>query len=289
MTEILELPAREWDPAPAADHDALQALERGGVLWFPNLRFELSAQELALMSSPLGSKAKNISLDPARGEVRGVEASDQERGVLQAMMSRFGRSTASLLAAVLPQYRGKLRQARVSYRPSEIEGRTTSWRKDDTRLHVDSFPSSPTHGTRILRVFTNVNPQQKKRVWRLGESFEGVARRFLPQLKRPWPGSATMLEWLHLTKSRRTEYDHYMLGLHDAMKADLSYQAAVSQVVHEFPPGTSWICYTDQVSHAAMRGQYAFEQTYHLDVRSMLDPACSPLKTLERLLGRALV
>jgi len=191
MTEILELPASEWDPAAAASHDALQALERGGVLWFPNLRFELSAQELALMSSPLGSKAKNVSLDPARGEVRGVEASDEERSVLQAMMSRFGRSTALLLAAVLPKYRGELRQARISYRPSEIEGRTTSWRKDDTRLHVDSFPSSPTHGTRILRVFTNVNPHGKKRVWRLGESFEGVARRFLPQLKRPWPGSAT--------------------------------------------------------------------------------------------------
>lgn len=289
MTEIVELPSPAWDHALPAPNDALAALERGDVLWFPQLRFDLTGAEHALLTSPLGAKAKNISFDPARDRVRGVEADAAQLRLLHSMMSRFARSASTLLAATVPHYQGRIRQARVSYRPAEIEGRVTSWRKDDTRLHVDSFPSSPTRGTRILRVFSNVNPHGQRRVWRLGEPFEAVARRFLPSLRRPWPGSAALMQWLHVTKARRSAYDHYMLGLHDAMKADLQYQQAVPQQVHEWPPGTTWICYTDQVSHAATRGQYLFEQTYHLDVAAMGDPAQSPLKTLERLLGRALV
>jgi hypothetical protein len=31
------------------------------------------------------------------------------------------------------------------------------------------------------------------------------------------------------------------------------------------------------------------EQTFHLDVEAMVTPACSPLRILERLRGRALV
>ena len=73
------------------------------------------------------------------------------------------------------------------------------------------------------------------------------------------------------------------------MKADLAYQAEVPQVKHEFEPGCTWMVFTDQASHAAMRGQYALEQTYHLPVASMQDPARSPLRVLERLTGRALV
>ena len=58
-----------------------------------------------------------------------------------------------------------------------------SWRADDRRLHVDAFPSRPNYGERILRVFTNVNPDGEPRVWRVGEPFEAVARRFLPRAK----------------------------------------------------------------------------------------------------------
>ena len=58
---------------------------------------------------------------------------------------------------------------------------------------------------------------------------------------------------------------------------------------HEFTPGSTWLVYTDQVSHAAMAGQYAFEQTFYLPVSGMADPSKSPLRVLERLLRRELV
>jgi hypothetical protein len=47
--------------------------------------------------------------------------------------------------------------------------------------------------------------------------------------------------------------------------------------------------YTDQVPHAAMGGRFAFEQTFYLPVAGMRDPAHSPLRVLERLMGRELV
>jgi hypothetical protein len=50
-----------------------------------------------------------------------------------------------------------------------------------------------------------------------------------------------------------------------------------------FPAGTSWLCYTDQVVHAAVAGQYALKQNSHFDIASMADPARSPVQELERM------
>ena len=205
------------------------------------------------------------------------------------MMERYASSSLTLMRQLLSPYASTVQQGRTSFRPVEVAGRETSWRKDDTRLHVDSFPSSPTGGRRILRLFTNVHPQGRTRTWRLGESFEGVARRYLPSLHRPMPGSCELLHLLRITKGRRTAYDHFMLQLHDRMKADTKYQAEVEQRTHEFPPGQTWLVFTDQVSHAAMAGQYLFEQTFYLPVAGMTDPAKSPLRVLERLMRRELV
>ena len=45
-------------------------------------------------------------------------------------------------------------------------------------------------------------------------------------------------------------------------QADRTYQAQVSQTQLAIAPGTTWACYTDSVSHAAMSGQFAFEARY---------------------------
>jgi hypothetical protein len=56
-----------------------------------------------------------------------------------------------------------------------------------------------------------------------------------------------------------------------------------------FAPGTTWICFSDQVMHAAVSGQFMLEQTIHLPVSALYDPSRSPLAILERLTGRTLV
>jgi hypothetical protein len=59
-------------------------------------------------------------------------------------------------------------------------------------------------------------------------------------------------------------------------------------VVH-FRPGTTWLCFSDQVMHAAVSGQHMLEQTIHVPVSKLYDPQSSPLAILERLCGRALL
>ncbi len=290
MIEIVRFPAASWSQSfsPAEQQEAIEALEQGNVLWFAQLGFPLETGEDQLLSPAMAGKGKNISLDPASGEVRGTSANEAERKLLQGLIQRYAGASRALLGNLFPRYEAGLLQARTSFRPVEIAGREISWRKDDTRLHVDSFPSSPTRGTRILRIFTNVNPHGASRDWRVGESFEAVARRFLPSLPAPLWGVNHVLKALRITKSLRTPYDHYMLHLHDRMKADLAYQAESPQSAHRFPPNCSWMVFTDQASHAAMSGQYALEQTFHLPLGSMLAPAHSPLQVLERLLSRPL-
>ncbi len=242
-----------------------------------------------LLSPTIAAKSKNVSLDCSSGTLRGSSADEAELRLLRTMMQRFAASSGALLSHLLPRYKAGLVQGRTSFRPVEIAKRSTSWRKDDTRLHVDSFPSSPVRDKRILRVFSNVNPHGQSRTWRLGESFESVARRYLPSARRPVWGVRQLLRLLGITKGRRSAYDHFMLHMHDRMKADLDYQSKVDQIVFEFHAGSTWIAFTDQVSHAAMRGQYALEQTYYLPVTCMLDPSQAPLRILQRLAGRELI
>jgi hypothetical protein len=268
---------------------AADALETGKLLYAPQLPFELSEAERRFLSPDcLDGKSKNVSFRPNSGALKGTRYQGSERDELLGMLQRYYRQASDLLKVLCPEYGNHLRAGFASFRPAEIAGRTTSWRHDDTRLHVDAFPSRPMQGLRILRVFTNVNLKMP-RIWRVGEKFEQAAANLLPGIKPPRPGTAALLYWLRIVKGRRTAYDHYMLGIHDRMKADEGYQSQVPQTQLTIPPGTTWICYTDSVSHAAMSGQFAFEQTFYLPVSAMKDPERSPLRVLERLVGRSLV
>jgi hypothetical protein len=269
---------------------AVDALENGLVVYFPNLPFRLEASEQGLLSpSVADAKSKNVSLDPKSGAVKGTSAAEAERVKLQAMLGRFGSSSTQLMGELFPAYKKGLERARTSYRPVEIVGRSYSPIKDDKLLHVDAFPSTPTHGRRILRFFANIAPPGKARIWHVGEPFPDFAQKFAPTLPRPNALMAWLLAAVGATKSRRSAYDQLMLGLHDNGKRDADYQKNSPQIEFAFPPGTTWLCYTDQVLHAALAGQFALEQTFHLGVADMVDPARSPLKVLERITGRALV
>lgn len=97
------------------------------------------------------------------------------------------------------------------------------------------------------------------------------------------------MKLLGITKRRRSEYDHLMLHLHDTQKADLDYQQKAPQMPVPFAAGSTWICFSDQVLHAVMGGQYLLEQTLHLPVSALLTPALSPLGVLEKMRGRPLL
>jgi hypothetical protein len=274
--------------APGVCAAAQEELEAGGVLLLPNLAFAIKESERAIFSPDVLTTSKNVSFDPSKRRLSGTTLTGEDGEALRSVMERFNNHAEALLGALLPAYVGRLQHARASFRPAEIAGRATSWRKDDTRLHVDSFPASPVQGRRILRLFTNVNPAGRPRSWRVGDGFEPVARRFAPALGRQLPGSAALLQLLHITKSRRTGYDALMLRLHDRMKSDPEFQSSSPQVAFEFTPGSTWIAFTDEVPHAAMAGQYQLEQTFLLPVAAMLHPERSPLRILEKITQRKL-
>ncbi len=287
---IHECTVDTWEPAGQGTESLETVLEAGKILYCPSLEFQFEASEKPFLSEQWADgKAKNISFRGPSSELGGARGSPQEIIRLKAILARYADASTRLVKGLFPHYAEFLRRGFTSYRTAAVEGRNTSWRKDDSRLHVDSFPSNPTGGVRLLRVFSNVNPHGQPRVWRVGEPFEGFAAKFFPKVSKPWPGSAWLLEKLGVTKSRRTRYDHYMGQLHDLVKADSAYQNSAPQQSFAFPAGTSWIVFSDQVLHAAMAGQFLLEQTFYLDPDHLVRPDQAPLRVLERLAGGALV
>ena len=287
-SQIVEIDFIDWAEAHSRP-EWTAAVEAGKVLYFPRLGFAVQPEEQALLrEDTLAPKSRNVSLG-ADGVLKGAAGSAQDQQALAAMVGRFRQQALQLVDDLLPEYKGQLRVAPTSFRPKQVETRAQSVRADDQRMHVDAFPSRPSYGERLLRVFTNLNPHGVPRVWRVGEDFETIARRYLPQAKpyRLW--QAKVLNAVHATKSLRSEYDHLMLQLHDLMKFDEQYQKNGTQVTVPFPPGSVWVCFSDQATHAVMSGQFMMEQTLYLPPGKEVDPQASPLAILTRLVGRPLV
>ena len=267
---------------PNTKKQAITSLESGKVIYFPNYSFAPHPDEQPLLSeSILDKKHKNISYDPSHHRVSGV-VTPELLHKLQDFMHRFSEYSKHLIDTLLPEYTDKVRWGRTSYRPAEIKGRASSKRKDDTRLHVDSFSATPVNGLRILRVFCNINPYGEPRVWHVGEPFSDVLKTFADDIPEFSARRAKLLKLIKATKTLRSPYDHYMLHLHDTMKLDDHYQQNLAKQRIDFPANSTWIVFTDNVSHAALSGQFLLEQTFYLPVDAMIDPAFSPLKQWEK-------
>lgn len=292
MNPIVSFDVRDWHAPIAAQlaAHALDALEAGSVLRLP-LPFTLAPEEQSLLSPQLLSGTrKNISYNPINARLQGADGDAALEAQLRGLLTRYHASARTLVEHLFAPYRNHLIDGRASYRPAEIAGRVPkSWRHDDTRLHVDAFPATPVHGRRLLRVFNNINPHGEPRRWQVGEPFADVAARFAPRVPRPSALKAQLMALAKITKSKRSAYDHYMLHLHDGMKADLDYQAQVTKIPAGFAPGETWIVYSDQVSHAVLAGRYMLEQTFYVPVEVLQYPQRSPLRVLEKLTGRPLL
>ncbi|MET3448747.1 Kdo hydroxylase family protein [Ralstonia sp. 1138] len=288
---VVPWPVCDWLPTVKADEAAAMrcALERGNVLHFPALVFPLEAPERRFLDARWSDgKTKNINLRADEANVRGAVGPLADLRDLTALIRRYADAAERLVLTLFPDYAPHLKRAGTSLRPAEIAGRPVSWRKDDTRLHVDAFPSNPLHGQRLLRVFHNVDPDAS-RVWRIGEPFADFAQRFVPKTRGMLPGQSWLMHKLHITKRPRSEYDHRMLQLHDLAKADLVYQRRAPQQTFEFAPGATWIVFSDQALHAAMRGRAMMEQTFYLDPTAIADRTHAPEAVLSRMLNKPML
>lgn len=288
---VVSFPNSEWRGTSAATSAAVNELEQGKILFFPHLAYALTPEQQRLLDPALvDPKRKNISYDASNHQIKGVASADKEPQVRE-LLENFYQSSRALIETILPEYLTVLRKPVNSLRLHPVSEWThnSSWRKDDTRLHVDAFPSRPNYGERILRIFTNINPHGEDRVWRIGEPFPQLAERYLPKLAGFSPFKSWLQHKLFITKTPRSHYDHLMLQMHDKMKSDADYQKNGQQITQRFPPGSTWICFSDQTPHAAMGGQFMLEQTFLLSVKDMHNPNASPLHQLQRLTKKTLV
>ena len=283
-----DLPLTAWHGPYDADVKAraVSALERGAVLFFPQLPFAVRDDEKSFLDARVSDgKAKNISLDHTTGRMQASSLAGDEADRLKAMIERFGSGAAQLIHDLLP-YRN-VERARTSYRPVQVKGRSYSKISDDRLLHVDAFPSRPMRGRRILRFFSNIAPSSSRN-WEVGQPFEDFARVFLPRVGPHLPGKSWLYGKLGVTRGTRSRYDELMLSLHDTGKLDDAFQKTSPHQAVSFPAGSSWLVFTDQVLHAALGGEFALEQTFHLDIDQLAEPERAPLRVLERLSGKIL-
>lgn len=272
-----------------------QQLEHGKVLSFAKAPFPFPEDDARFLLSQkqAGSRFhKNISYRPASDVLKGADPGrDRER--LHAILRNFSREVTQFISLFLAPYAGKLKLDFASFRPLEEQGRDLPLHKRNDLLHVDAFPTRPTRGGRILRVFVNINPEAS-RVWNVGEPFH----EFLPKLREkqviapPHRNAAlaalrTVASKIGLPVPDRSPYDESMLFLHDWLKENADFQSNSPKRKLQFAPGACWMVYTDGVPHAVMSGRYALEQTFIVPVQALVSPEVAPLHVLRRVQGIA--
>ena len=189
---------------------------------------------------------------------------------LAAMMARFASQASSLVQELLPY--AHVERARTSFRPVEVKGRGYSKITDDRLLHIDAFPSRPMRGPPHPALLRQCRAQLRRATGMVGEPFEPFARTFLPRVGPHLPGKSWLYEKLGVTRGRRSLYDELMLSLHDAAKLDRRFPGDQPAPADRFSAQSCWLVFTDQVLHAALGGEFALEQTFHLDVAEMAEP-----------------
>jgi 3-deoxy-D-manno-oct-2-ulosonic acid (Kdo) hydroxylase len=271
-------------------------LESGNILYFPATPFVISEEDRAVLlgqKQTSGAFHKNVAYRPAEDRVTGLDKSESvEAEKLRGILQHYSDSAAKFLGQLLPPYAGKWKLDYASYRPIEEKGRPARLHARNDLPHVDAFPTRPTNGDRILRLFTNINPAQN-RVWITAPPFAAIAPHFAKSVGLPArPGAnpfgsalRDMARALNLPGARRSPYDQFMHACHNAMKEDADFQRSAPKQQWEFPPDSTWIVLTDCVSHAVLSGQYALEQTFIVSRSAMVRPEIAPAAILERLAG----
>jgi len=273
-----------------------EMLESGQILFFRELPFHLPAEDQEFLLTQAWTELrlhKNVSYRPAEDLLRGFSGTPEKVNRVHSIMRNYSAQVIEFLTKFLSPYAGKWMLDFASFRPMEEEGRDLPLHKRNDLLHVDAFPSRPTRGGRILRVFTNLNPKEP-RVWHTTEGFNVLARLYAESagLRQIAEADSFWGRAVHGLRTRlgfsgigRTAYDMFMLRFHDYLKENAEFQANCPKIRLEFPPHATWIVFTDSVAHAAMSGQYAIEQTFLVPPEALVLPEQAPYRILEKIAG----
>lgn len=284
-------------PADASPRMLCAWLEQGGVVVFPQSPLPLPHADRVFLLNQEQSRStqfKNVAYKPAQDRLTGAQsASAPDQARLKQILQGYSESSFALLQQCLAPYGDHMRREYTTFRPVEEQGRKLRLRARNDLLHVDSFPTRPIYGQRILRFFTNINPEQP-RVWKTSEPFDVLARQY-HQAMRPPRGEmrqsppsrvslySRMARLLGLKQAGLSAYDGWMTDFHNFLKENTTFQTQSRQDTWAFPPGSSWMVYTDVVSHAVLSGRFALEQTLLVGLDGMVTPELAPFNQLLQL------
>jgi hypothetical protein len=303
LVEVKDFSDTGWtQPAQAAERSRhyCEALEEGNILYFSQTPFaivEAHRSFLLNVRQPNTAHHKNISYKPGRSRVQSFARGTANGESLLSVMEAYSRNVARWLGEFLLPYAGRWQLDFASFRSIEEEGRNLPINKRNDLLHVDSFPTRPSNGNRILRVFTNLNPAQP-RVWLTSDPFNVWAERYghsaglaelSAQSRSPFRPIARRTVRLAraagIPVTDRPLYDEFMLAFHHYLKNCREFQELCPKSKWEFPPGSTWLVFTDMVPHAVLSGRFALEQTFLISREALLLPDRAPYRVLERLAG----
>jgi len=288
------------EPRAARGRAYCEMVERGQILQFRESPFLFPTVDQEFLRNQEWTELrmhKNVSYRPGEDVLRGVSGDAGTIERLHSIMRNYSSRVVEFVGDFLSPYKEKWNLDFASFRPFEEEGRDLPLHKRNDLLHVDAFPSRPTRGGRILRVFTNLNTT-RPRIWNTTESFDLLAKRFakpagLQQIAEDDSFLTRTVQnlgaKLGITAASRTPYDMFMLRFHDYLKENSAFQKNGPKTEIAFPPFSTWMVFTDCVAHAVMSGQYAIEQTFLIPPQALVAPDVAPYRILEEIAGRPLV
>jgi hypothetical protein len=284
--------AEQTRVSPSASWE--ERLERGELLSWLVCPFSLPREDELpfLLSQRLTGAHKSISWDPHSGRTVDFPRQASAAQHLRQILQRFSDAATAWLAGLLPCYARSWRPERVSRHPEEEATRCLRLSARNDLLHLDAFPSRPTGGWRILRLFVNFSPTDP-RVWITSDTFAELLERYGKEAGLPragedslaWQLGQTVLGLFRPGDRRRSVYDRFMLRFHHFLKMNEKFQERCRKHFWTFPPGSAWLALTDTVSYAVLRGRYALDRTFLVAPESLVLPELSPPLLLQRACG----
>jgi hypothetical protein len=282
------------------------ALERGEIVFFSQTPVVVPGEDdLNFLRSELPRRLsrKNVSYYPVADKLRGLEGDPVAAARTRALLEQRGQAVQQFLTKLMPELTAGWTLGTTSFRPLQEKGRNLSAHASNELVHVDAGAYGATHGGRVLRFFTNVNPTED-RVWITKGTFAELYARwgeaagiggphrlhsaFVDKLVGGVVKTATRAGVRLAGIVDTSRYDRLMRRFHNFMKDTPAFQQdPVGHREFAFPPFSSWMALTDTVSHACISGQHAFVDTFIIRLAACRVHDTAPYHVLQRGAARA--
>src|SRR5260370_5030301 len=154
-------------------------LEKGEIVYFPKSPVDVTDEEdlnFLRKNLPEYLQRKNVSYYPDAGRLTGIKGNPAVAARAEVLLKGYSARVVTLLHRLMPGFMAGARLGTNSFGPLEERGRNLDPHASNELVHVDAGAYGATHGDRVLRFFTNVNPSES-RVWITKGSFADLYRR----------------------------------------------------------------------------------------------------------------